>query len=798
LKKEELLEMQKNTILESLNKTSLYYDQPTENWMEAMPLGNGHIGAMVFGNTPIEHIQINDETLYAGQKLDDNPPEALKYLPEVRKLLLEGRNIDAFELAEKYLLGTPPRVRSYQSLGDIYLDLGHRGEIEDYRRVLDMEKGTVSVSYKSEGVQFAHNYFVSAPEDVLVAHITADKPGKVSAAITMTREQDAVLSVDCDDLMILKGQIIDKSVEERGPGGSNMRFEAHLSIRNTGGVRIAGADSITVKDAESLLLILNSTTDYDIRHMDFDRNKTLESTCEAVLKKAALKDYETLKKEHYLEHSQLFNRVSIDIGGDIENNGEVKGRLEEVRKGFEDKLLIEQMFNFGRYLLIGSSRRPGVLPANLQGIWAEGMECPWNADFHTNINLQMNYWPAEICNLSETVEPLVDFIDGIKISGRKTSEKMYGAKGWTVHHLTDVFGKTAVHDGIKQGMFPMGGPWMSLHLWDHYEFNENYEFLYERAYPIMKESAQFVLDFLIEDNKGQLVTAPSYSPENWFRLPDGNKTRITYGPTMDIEIIHELFIKCIAAAEILQIDKDFRDELYSALRQLPPIQINKNGTIQEWVEDYEEVEIGHRHVSHLFGLYPGEMITSKTPKLFEAAKRTLERRLSNGGAGTGWSRAWTINFFARFREGDIACEHVQALLSKSTANNLFDMHPPFQIDGNFGFTAGIAEMLLQSHEGHPGNRIIEILPALPKAWTQGNVRGLKARGNFEVDIYWSNMKAEKVIIKSISGKVCRVSYNLINEARIVTESGHKVDYRCLDRNSIEFDTVKGEVYYITL
>lgn len=782
----------------------LWFDQPAKDWLQAFPIGNGRLGAMVFGGTSLERIQLNEESLWAGAPVDDNPPEALKYLPEIRRLLLEGQNVEAENLANNYLLANPPRLRSYQTLGDLILDLGDNEQVENYRRELDMEKGIVTVTYNIGEVQYTREVFTSAPDDVLVVRMTSNQPGKINADIRMTREKDAKVytvekSKPGESEIVLRGQVIDTDDPIRGPGGAHMRFEARLLALPEGGEMTNENGQISVTGADSLTLLLTAATDYNLKTMDFDREKDPGKVSQKILNRAK-KPYKILRKRHIQDHSRMMNRVQLNLGESPNPDLPTDERLKAVKNGSEDPQLIAQYFQFGRYLLMGSSRAPGQLPANLQGIWNEHLNAPWNSDYHTNINLQMNYWPAEIGNLPETMQPLTNFLQSLQKPGRETARKMYGADGWTVHHNTDIFGRTGVHDSIRDGMFPMGGPWMTLPLWEHYEFNYNRQYLEKEAYPLMKGSAQFVLDFLIEDEQGRLVTAPSYSPENSFKMPDtGQPMRLTYAPTMDIQIIHALFERVIAASKILGVDSEFRNEVESALKRLPPMQISERyGTIQEWIEDYEEVDPGHRHVSHLFALYPGDQITEeKTPELYEAARRTIERRLSHGGAGTGWSRAWTINFFARFKDGEEAYHHVLELLRKSTADNLFDLHPPFQIDGNFGGTAGIAEMLLQSHEGEIGNRIISILPALPSAWAEGSFSGLRARGGFELDVKWKDGRATEIKIKSYAGNKARISYPHISGSKITTKNGKPIPYKKINDHLIEFETRKGETYILT-
>ncbi|MFF2450713.1 glycoside hydrolase N-terminal domain-containing protein [Neobacillus sp. NPDC058068] len=802
------------------NDMILWFDRPANEWLEAFPIGNGRLGAMVFGGASVEKLQLNEESLWAGAPVDDNNQKALEFLPEIRKLLLEGKNSEAKALADKYILATPKSVRSYQTLGDLSINLGENNEVENYKRELDMEKGIVKISYSKDGIQYTREIFTSAEDDVLVVRMKSSQPGKINADLSLTRNQDAESISVSDNEIAIRGQIIDKDQEEtKGPLGKHMRFESRVLALPVGGEVTSANGKLNIKEADAVTLLLTAATDYDLESMDFDRSKDPGKISQQILDKAVKKyypylpnaakkaqenqsekSYQRLKDKHVNDHSKMFNRVDLNLGKSPNADLPTNKRLEAVKNGAVDPQLIAQYFQFGRYLLMGSSRSPGVLPANLQGIWNQDFNAPWGSDFHTNINLQMNYWPAEVGNLTETIEPLSKFLEALQIPGSVTAKKMYGADGWTVHHLTDVFGRTGVHDGIEWGMFPMGGPWMTLPLWEHYEFNADKQYLKQVAYPLMKGSAEFVLDFLVEDSQGRLVTAPSYSPENSFKLPDsGRSSQLTYAPTMDIEIIHALFSRVIAASEILGVDKEFKAKVEAALEKLPPLQISKRyGTIQEWIEDYEEVEPGHRHVSHLFALHPGDQITAdKTPELYEAAKRTIERRLSNGGAGTGWSRAWTINFFARFKDGDKAYENVVELLRQSTASNLFDLHPPFQIDGNFGGTAGIAEMLVQSHEGEIGKRTISILPALPYAWSDGSFDGLRARGDFEIGVDWKAWRAKEIKIKSLAGNKAKISYPKINGAKIVTQKGKAVKYTVINDNQIEFNTSKDTVYIIS-
>lgn len=704
--------------------SKLWYENEAKEWEEALPLGNGRLGAMLYGGVYHEEIQVNEESMWYGGPVDRINPDAKENLGKIRELILNGRIPEAERLMKYALSGCPEGMHPYQTLGNIYIDFEGIGAFMDYKRELDLDTAIQKTFFRDDDTVYTRSAFISKPADVMILHIKAEGRKKLNFDVHMRRDKffDGVNKLG-DNGITLYGNL--------GKGGFDFSLGLTAKAKD-GKVRVIG-EHIVVSEASEVLLYFCADTSY---HVETEVTGDVERSIYHRIVEAEGRKLSELRSEHVDDYRNLFSRMdfSLTLKDDydaIPTDVRIKNAAQ--KKG-ADLGLGKLYFDYGRYLLISCSREGG-LPATLQGIWNKDMTPPWDSKYTVNINLQMNYWPAEICNLSECHEPLFSLIEKVAENGRKTAQKMYGCRGWVCHHNTDIWGDTAPQDLWIPGTYwVMGGAWLCTHLWTHYQYTMDEEFL-KKYFPIMRECAEFYLDFLIERN-GYLVTCPSVSPENTFIMPDGTMGANSYGVTMDNQILRSLFSECIKAAEILGVDDDLNTNIKDAMSKLIPTRIGSNGAIMEWAAEFEEVEPGHRHISHLYGLYPSDEIScDKTPELARAARLTLENRLSQGGGHTGWSRAWIMNHYARLWDGEEAFNNLQKLFANSTYLNLFDRHPPFQIDGNFGVTAAIAGMCVQSYE----DRII-LLPAIPKAWKEGHMNGLKLMGNGTMNIAWRNSK----------------------------------------------------------
>ncbi|HEY4381920.1 MAG TPA: glycoside hydrolase family 95 protein [Acidobacteriaceae bacterium] len=737
----------------------LHFEQPARTWPDALPVGNGRLGAMVFGQPSLDRVQLNEESIWDGERRDRNNPRAAEAVPKIRQLLFAGKIAEAEKLASTDMLSVPQRMPCYQTLGDLRLDFASGGltpdaKVDAYRLELNLDNAIAKTSFTHDGTTYVREVFSSAPDQAIVIHMTAKGPGKIGFTAKLDRPAHFTASSNGSNRLVLAGEAIPVNDNPGQPVKENpvgIRFHSELLAIAPGGTVTSEAGVLTVANATSVTLLLDCATSYrypaglDAMRAAVDQN----------LKAASSRTYEELKTHHITDHQRFFRRAEIRLGEDKSTAKPTDQRVQHIKDGGEDVTLLPIYFQFGRYMLISSSR-PGTLAANLQGIWNESVDPPWGSKYTVNINTEMNYWLAEQANLADCHLPMFDLQDATRGPGTVTAKKYYGARGMVVHHNTDIWGDSGPIDGLGGGIWPMGAAWMSMHAWTHYQYSGDLGFLRERAYPLLRENATFLLDYLLVAPEGtpyagKLVTGPSCSPENKYKTADGKAYNLCMGPTMDLSITRAVLTRLVKASEILgnpPADADLVARAKAALPRLPDYRITHDGRLQEWPEDYVDNEPGHRHISHLWGLYPDDQITPRgTPQLAKAARATLDKRLAAGGGSTGWSRSWIINCMARLEDGDAAYDNVLQLFRQSTRHNLFDVcglkeNSPYQIDGNLGGPSGLAEMLLQSHGG-----VVRLLPALPKAWPEGSFRGLRAQGGLEIDLEWKNGKAVRSTLR---------------------------------------------------
>ncbi|MEE6261911.1 glycoside hydrolase family 95 protein [Plantactinospora sonchi] len=758
---------------------ALWYDEPAgTDWLRALPIGNGRLGAMVFGNVDTERLQLNEDTVWAGGPHDPANPRGQATLAEIRRLVFANQWTQAQDLINQNMLGNPVGQLAYQTVGNLRLTFPSGGASQ-YDRQLDLTTATTSVTYVVNGVRYQREVFASAPDQVIAMRLTADRAGSITFTATFDSPQRTSVSSPDGSTIALDGV----SGNQEGVTGA-VRFLALANAAVSGGTATSSGGTLRVTNATSVTLLVSIGSSYvNYRNVSGD----YQGIARRHLTAARASGYEQLRGRHVADYQALFGRVSLDLGRTSAADQPTDVRIAQ-HNSVSDPQFSALLFQFGRYLLISSSR-PGTQPANLQGIWNDSLTPAWDSKYTINANLPMNYWPANTTNLAECHSPVFDMIRDLSVSGARTAQVQYGAGGWVTHHNTDAWRATSVVDGAFWGMWQTGGAWLATMIWDHYLFNGDIEFL-RANYPAMRGAAQFFLDTLVtEPSLGYLVTNPSNSPE----LSHHSNASVCAGPTMDNQILRDLFDGCARASEILNVDAAFRTQVRAARDRLAPMKVGSRGNIMEWLYDWVETERNHRHVSHLYGLAPSNQITKRgTPQLFEAARRTLELR---GDDGTGWSLAWKINFWARMEEGNRSHDLIRYLATPARlAPNMFDLHPPFQIDGNFGATAGIAEMLLHSHNGE-----LHILPALPAAWPNGRVSGLRGRGGHTVGITWNGGQATEILVRADRPGTVRLRGRLFttNHTVVDTADGTPARTTRIETDLVELTVQAGRTYRAT-
>jgi len=745
----------------------LWYQKPAREWVEALPIGNGRLGAMIFGDPKAEHLQVNEETIWTGKPHDYAHKGAYKYLEAIRTLIASGRQRKAEELAMEHFMSVPLRQEEYQPFCDLYLSFPDIDpeQVGSYHRELDLDQALAKVAFEHKGTTYCREYLASYPHQVIVARLSADKDSMISFTVALgSAHQDVEVAAGPEGLA-LRGRV--------QPDG--IRFEARLVIQADGGTVTIDSGSetagIKVSDANSATIMLVGASSF-VSYKDISGNPS--ERCARYLQRLQGAGYDQIRKEHINDYQQLFRTVSFDLGAKPLEQP-TGWRIAHFEPDL-DLQLVSLYFQFGRYLMISGSR-PGSLPLNLQGIWNDQLRPPWGSKYTTNINLEMNYWPAEAANLASCHQPLFEMLKMLRQTGAVVAKEHYNCRGWVLHHNTDIWGGAAPINDSNHGIWPTGGAWLCSHIWQHYLYHRDRGFLAEH-YPIMRDAALFFIDYLVEDEKtGWLISTPSNSPE---------QGGLVAGPAMDHQIIRELMRNCTAASEILDCDHELREQWQSILERIAPDQIGKYGQLQEWIEDLDDPNNKHRHVSHLYALFPGSEISPDIdPRFSEAAKKSLEFR---GDKGTGWSMAWKINLWARLLDGDRAYKLLAALIREGTYPNMFDAHPPFQIDGNFGAISGIMEMLVQSQLGR-----ISLLPALPKAWPEGRITGICLPGGFTIDISWAQGRLSEAIIHSRLGGECRIQ---CREPVGVFDGGKQVQVRSLENGIYAFAADKNQVYRV--